>query len=187
MGITLAGCGTYPCVHHWCWWPDRVQSAVCHCARRCFRPQPGLSSFLCFVSLHGSLRGAGQELFLSLLDVAPVMEVLTGVVMELDDCAFPLLKGAIVFSLFGFDRSIHSLLSIRAIGGSHALPTGVQITSEPDVAFRDCDAAFLVRCGGVGSESVGLMHGPRQVSWRARSGRCRARTGWSARTCSRPT
>ena len=34
-----------------------------------------------------------QPLILSLLDIEPMMGVLNGVVMELQDCAFPLLQG----------------------------------------------------------------------------------------------
>lgn len=39
----------------------------------------------------GSVFGAQQPLALHLLDIPPMMEVLRGVVMELEDCALPLL------------------------------------------------------------------------------------------------
>ena len=39
----------------------------------------------------GQLLGADQPVVLRLLEIEPAMKVLEGVVMELDDCAFPLL------------------------------------------------------------------------------------------------
>lgn len=45
----------------------------------------------------GWLLGWLQPLCLTLLDIAPMMGVLEGVVMELNDCAFPLLRGQLVF------------------------------------------------------------------------------------------
>ncbi len=39
----------------------------------------------------GQLLGADQPIVLRLLEIEPAMKVLEGVVMELDDCAFPLL------------------------------------------------------------------------------------------------
>src|SRR6476620_2208169 len=41
----------------------------------------------------GSMFGPGQPVHLSLIEIAPALNALKGVVMELDDCAFPLLKG----------------------------------------------------------------------------------------------
>eukprot|EP00053_Salpingoeca_punica_P006436 m.60867 g.60867 ORF g.60867 m.60867 type:complete len:336 (+) comp13692_c0_seq1:403-1410(+) len=61
----------------------------------------------------GDVFGPQQEVVLSLLDIEPMMSVLQGVVMELDDCAFPLLKEVVA-------------------------------TFDPEVAFKDCDAAILV-------------------------------------------
>lgn len=61
----------------------------------------------------GAVFGPGQPVFLHLLDIPPMMGVLDGVVMELADCALPLLVGV--------------------------LPT-----ADPEVAFRDVAAAFLV-------------------------------------------
>merc|ERR1740137_237358 len=47
------------------------------------------------------------------LDIAPMMGVLGGVSMEIDDCAFPLVKGVVC-------------------------------TDNPEVGFKDVDAAFMV-------------------------------------------
>ncbi len=41
----------------------------------------------------GSLLGADQSVELRLLEITPALKALEGVVMELDDCAFPLLAG----------------------------------------------------------------------------------------------
>ena len=41
----------------------------------------------------GEMLGKNQPVILQLLEVTPAMKALTGVVMELDDCAFPLLAG----------------------------------------------------------------------------------------------
>jgi malate dehydrogenase len=43
----------------------------------------------------GELLGREQHLILQLLEIAPALKALKGVVMELDDCAFPLLDGIV--------------------------------------------------------------------------------------------
>ncbi|XP_076441964.1 malate dehydrogenase, cytoplasmic-like [Babylonia areolata] len=45
--------------------------------------------------INGSVFGDKQELILTLLDITPMMSVLEGVIMELMDCAFPLLKDVV--------------------------------------------------------------------------------------------
>lgn len=42
---------------------------------------------------NGNMLGQDQPIILQLLDIEPAMTALNGVVMELDDCAFPLLHG----------------------------------------------------------------------------------------------
>lgn len=42
---------------------------------------------------NGSVFGKDQPIILVLLDITPMMGVLDGVLMELQDCALPLLKG----------------------------------------------------------------------------------------------
>lgn len=61
----------------------------------------------------GDVFGQDQPLILHLLDIPPMMGVLQGVVMELADCALPLLAGVVP-------------------------------TDDPNVAFKDVSAAFLV-------------------------------------------
>jgi malate dehydrogenase len=48
---------------------------------------------LLFRAASGDLLGPDQPVILSLLEITPAMDALNGVVMEVDDCAFPLLVG----------------------------------------------------------------------------------------------
>lgn len=50
---------------------------------------------LLYIIANGEVFGKDQKLVLILLDIAPMMGVLEGVVMELADCAFPLLTEVI--------------------------------------------------------------------------------------------
>merc|ERR1712029_1084531 len=61
----------------------------------------------------GYVFGEDQPLILHLLDIAPMMGVLNGVCMEIDDCAMTLVQEVVA-------------------------------TDDPNVAFKDIDAAFLV-------------------------------------------
>ena len=48
---------------------------------------------LVFRIASGAMFGSDQPVELNLIEIPPAVDALTGVVMELDDCAFPLLKG----------------------------------------------------------------------------------------------
>src|SRR5579871_4760700 len=50
---------------------------------------------LLFRIASGSMFGADQPVILHLIEIEPALKALNGVVMELDDCAFPLLKGVV--------------------------------------------------------------------------------------------
>src|SRR6266700_6191955 len=50
---------------------------------------------LLFRIASGSMFGPSQPVVLHLLEIEPALPALNGVVMELDDCAFPLLKGIV--------------------------------------------------------------------------------------------
>src|SRR5438270_7616941 len=50
---------------------------------------------LVFRSASGALFGPDQPVSLSLIEIPPALDALKGVVMELDDCAFPLLKNVV--------------------------------------------------------------------------------------------
>jgi len=45
---------------------------------------------------NGEVFGKDQPLFLHLFDITPMLGVLGGVVMEIDDCSFPLVRGVVV-------------------------------------------------------------------------------------------
>ncbi|MBA3582385.1 MAG: malate dehydrogenase [Gammaproteobacteria bacterium] len=55
-----------------------------------------ISYSLIFRIASGSMLGADQPVILQLLEITPAMESLKGVVMELNDCAFPLLAGVVL-------------------------------------------------------------------------------------------
>src|SRR5258705_2181419 len=50
---------------------------------------------LLFRIASGSMLGADQPVVLHLLEITPALGALGGVVMELEDCAFPLLAGIV--------------------------------------------------------------------------------------------
>ena len=50
---------------------------------------------LLFRIASGAMFGANQPIMLHLIEIEPALPALTGVAMELDDCAFPLLKGVV--------------------------------------------------------------------------------------------
>src|ERR1700741_5262285 len=50
---------------------------------------------LLFRIASGSMFGPSQPVILHLIEIEPALPALNGVVMELDDCAFPLLKGIV--------------------------------------------------------------------------------------------
>jgi malate dehydrogenase len=50
---------------------------------------------LLFRIASGALFGPNQPVILHLIEIEPALPALSGVVMELDDCAFPLLKGVV--------------------------------------------------------------------------------------------
>ncbi|MBP9722453.1 MAG: malate dehydrogenase [Gammaproteobacteria bacterium] len=68
---------------------------------------------LLFKIAAGQMLGPDQPIILNLLEITPALKALTGVVMELEDCAYPLL-------------------------------TQVNITDDPNVAFKNADYALLV-------------------------------------------
>jgi malate dehydrogenase len=51
---------------------------------------------LAFRIANGDLFGPNQPVILHMLEITPALKALNGVAMELDDCAFPLLKGMVL-------------------------------------------------------------------------------------------
>jgi len=93
-----------------------------------------ISYALLFRLASGGLLGPDQPVILQLLEITPALDALKGVVMELDDCAFPTLAG-------------------------------VEISDDPQVAFKDADYAFLVgaRPRGPGMERKDLLTANAQI------------------------
>ena len=54
-----------------------------------------ISYSLIFRIAHGDMLGPDQPVILQLLEIPPAMNTLNGVVMELSDCAFPLVQGVV--------------------------------------------------------------------------------------------
>ena len=54
-----------------------------------------ISYAMLFRIASGDMLGSDQPVILQLLEIPPAMDALQGVVMELDDCAFPLLQGIV--------------------------------------------------------------------------------------------
>src|SRR5262245_29785589 len=50
---------------------------------------------LLFRIASGAMFGASQPVILHLIEIEPALKALAGVVMELEDCAFPLLSGVV--------------------------------------------------------------------------------------------
>ncbi len=67
---------------------------------------------LLFRIANGDMLGKDQPVILQLLDITPAMAAVKGVVMELDDCAFPLLAGVVVTDdpAVGFKDADYALL-----------------------------------------------------------------------------
>src|SRR5438046_10394245 len=51
--------------------------------------------YLLFRIASGAMFGPNQPVILHLIEIEPALPALNGVVMELDDCAFPSLKGVV--------------------------------------------------------------------------------------------
>ncbi len=54
-----------------------------------------ISYSLLFRIASGDMLGKDQPVILQLLEITPALEALKGVVMELEDCAFPFLAGVV--------------------------------------------------------------------------------------------
>lgn len=71
-----------------------------------------ISYGLLFRIASGDMLGKDQPVILQLLEITPALDALKGVVMELDDCAFPLLHGIVATddANVGFKDSDYALL-----------------------------------------------------------------------------
>src|SRR5437588_4237249 len=73
---------------------------------------------LLFRIASGVMFGPDQPVILHLIEIEPALPALNGLVMELDDCAFPLLKGVVTTASLeeGF-REINWALLVRNVPG----------------------------------------------------------------------
>ena len=71
-----------------------------------------ISYSLIFRIASGSMLGPDQPVILQLLEITPAMQALNGVVMELNDCAFPLVHGVVATDKLeeAFDGTDYALL-----------------------------------------------------------------------------
>ena len=77
---------------------------------------------LLFRLASGSLLGPDRPIELRLLEIEPALKALEGVVMELDDCAFPLLKGIVpTASLDEGFCGVHWALLVGSVPSSEPL------------------------------------------------------------------
>ena len=67
---------------------------------------------LCFRIAAGDMLGKDQPVILQLIEIPPAMDAVAGVVMELNDCAFPLLQDVVATSALdeGFANADYALL-----------------------------------------------------------------------------
>ncbi|HTQ30315.1 MAG TPA: malate dehydrogenase [Opitutaceae bacterium] len=71
---------------------------------------------LLFRIASGSMFGPDQPVVLHLIEIEPALKALNGVVMELDDCAFPLLKGIVpTASLDEGFKGVHWALLVGSV------------------------------------------------------------------------
>ncbi len=67
---------------------------------------------LVFRIASGDMLGKDQPVILQLIEIPPALDMLKGVVMEIDDAAFPLVQGIVATSDLdeGFDQTDYAIL-----------------------------------------------------------------------------
>ena len=109
---------------------------------------------LLFRIASGSMFGPNQPVALNLLEIEPAMKALEGVVMELQDCAFPLLTdvaptcdldegfGDAGLCIFTFSIVGILILSFSSVTMSLS-PGGIGILSQPIAPFVQAELGFV--------------------------------------------
>ena len=97
---------------------------------------------LLYMISSGYVFGPDQPVILHLLDIAPMMGVLGGVAMEIDDCAFPIVKGEFLWNKYIL--TCYNFTNFWIDDCALPLVKGVVCTDNPEVGFKDVDAAFMV-------------------------------------------
>lgn len=92
-----------------------------------------------FAVARGDLLGPNQPVILHLLDIPQMTEGLNGVVLEIEDCALPLVAGMSHINMPYFIFSIYVRFE-----NQHPLALGVVATTDVKEAFTDVDIALLV-------------------------------------------
>lgn len=86
---------------------------------------------LVFAVARGDLLGPNQPVILHLLDIPQMTEGLNGVVLEIEDCALPLVAGMFYYEIVAPASHTHTCIGIVA-------------TTDVKEAFTDVDIALLV-------------------------------------------
>jgi malate dehydrogenase len=107
---------------------------------------------LLFRIASGAMFGPNQPVILHLIEVEPALPALQGVVMELEDCAFPLLKGIVpTASLDEGFRGVHWALLVGAVPRKQGMErkdllgiNGKIFTGQGNAIARNADPAVRV-------------------------------------------
>ena len=135
-----------------------------------------ISYSLIFRIASGSMLGPDQPVILQLLEITPALPALNGVVMELNDCAFPLVAGVIATDKLeeAFDKTDYALLVGARQGPLESLIA-------PDVCVVECNPPIP---RGKGSRrALGAAERRRR---RVRAARRRGGEPWRSGVGSRP-
>src|SRR5437762_8628262 len=85
---------------------------------------------LLFRIASGAMFGPEQPVILHLIEIEPALGALQGVVMELDDCAFPLLKGIVPTA--NLDEGFRGVnWALLEIGRAHVLTPVTDVSRMP--------------------------------------------------------
>lgn len=97
-----------------------------------------ISYSLIFRVAAGDMLGMDQPIILQLLEIPPAMKALEGVVMELNDCAFPLVAGIVTTddpNVAFKDADFALLVGSRPVAPGWSVPTCSRPTA-PSSPFR---------------------------------------------------
>ncbi|MDE1918821.1 MAG: malate dehydrogenase [Sphingomonadales bacterium] len=120
----------------------------------------GAAGQICYALLfriaRGDLLGADQPVVPNLLDIEPALPAVQGVVMELEDCAFPLLKGVTVTA----DPDTNAWILAKHAPGFDRENIGSMIRLDHNRAAGQLAAKAGVGVGEIGKLAVWGNHSP---------------------------
>ena len=117
-----------------------------------------ISYSLLFRIASGQMLGEDQPIILQLLEIPPAMGALAGVVMELEDCAFPLVQGIVAtddpntaFAGVNFALLVGSRPRGPGMERKDLLEANAQIFSVQGKALNDHAASWspIIICNGI--------------------------------------